>query len=867
MSDSPTNTTVSILDRTTPLGKRAFARMDANPLAGLTIADEHLARVLEGREALLEDGAMGTMLQAADLAADGVVPDLLNLTHPDQIQAIHAAYVAAGAEVVLTNTFGANAHKLGDRATVAEVFHAAVKNARAAQPRYVAGDIGPTGALLEPIGTLSFDEAYQLFAEQVRAIEAEYCDLIVIETMSDLREAKAALLAAKEHSSLPIFVTMTFEEDGRTFLGTPPEVAALTLSSLGASAIGVNCSCGPAEQIEVVKTLRQFSRVPVIARPNAGLPHMDGDTTSYDSDPESFAATMQQILDAGATIVGGCCGTTPDYSAALAQVIETDTSGLGCPEPLCGITSAQEAVWFEAGSPAIAVIGERINPTGKPKLKKALISGNLDYVIQQAVEQRDAGADVLDVNVGLPEIDEVAVLHQAVETLQASITLPLVIDSSDPAAIEHAVRSYAGKPLVNSVNGKQENLEAILPLVKHYGCAVIGLTLDEGGIPPTAEERLAIARRIVETAQTYGIPKQDVVIDCLTMAAATNQDEAIEILRAVKLVKEQLGVRTVLGVSNISFGLPQRMLVNSTFLAAAFGAGLDMPIVNPNSARYRDVINTYKIISGQDAGAASYLTFCATHEDPYEAGGQTGANNGAASPAGSPAAPGAAADKKTPGIPIPDVLADATAHIIELQELILAGRAEPIGALVEELLGSHQPLDLIDGVFIPTLDEVGVRFDKGTFFLPQLMASAEAVKAGFDVVKERMDSGDAGGSDRKIIVATVKGDIHDIGKNIVKMLLENYGYYVIDLGRDVAPETVLEAVEKDQVKLVGLSALMTTTVKSMEQTIELLHEKAPDVKIMVGGAVLTAEYAETIGADWYAKDAAESARIAEAFFA
>jgi 5-methyltetrahydrofolate--homocysteine methyltransferase len=712
--------------------------------------------------------------------------------------------------------------------------------------------------------------------------------LIVIETMSDLREAKAAVLAAKEHSTLPVLVTMTFEEDGRTFLGTPPEVAALTLSSLGASALGVNCSLGPAEMADTVEKLCAFSRCPVIVRPNAGLPHLENGQTVFDVAPEDFGKALQQLLPLGPSVLGGCCGTTPAFTAQIKALV--DQAGTTTPRnhtPLCGITSAQEAVWFEPDSHHIALIGERINPTGKPKLKDALRANNLDYLIEQAVEQRDAGADILDVNVGLPEINEPEVLSAAVQKLQSTVTLPLVIDSSDPVAIEQAIRGYAGKPLINSVNGKQENLDAILPLAKHYGCAVIGLTLDEGGIPPTAEARFEIAQRIVEEARHYGIPKQDIVIDCLTMAAATNQDEAIEILRAVSMVKEKLGVRTVLGVSNISFGLPQRMQINSTFLAAAFGAGLDMPIMNPNSERYRDVVNTYKIITGQDKGAAAYIEFCSNNEDPYDvvkngtvapagtiisgtgtAGtGTSSANsNAGAGKSGINTAGEHAASSQTP-VPIPESLSGVSGQVAELQNCILAGRSEPVGALTEELIKSCEPLDLIDGIFIPTLDEVGIRFDKGTFFLPQLMASAEAVKAGFDVVKAHMGNEATQSEDKPIILATVKGDIHDIGKNIVKMLLENYGYHVIDLGRDVAPEPVLEAVKEHHVGLVGLSALMTTTVKSMEQTIELLHTEAPEVKIMVGGAVLTPEYAKTIGADWYAKDAAESARIAESYFA
>lgn len=842
-----------------------------NPFEGLTIKDDHLLRVLQGAEFLVQDGAMGTMLQAAGLAGQGSVPDLLCLTNPEDITAIHAAYVQAGAEMVTTNTFGANAHKLGSAATVAEVYAAAADCARAAGARYVAGDIGPTGMLLEPMGTTTFQEAYDLFAEQVRAAASAGCDIIVFETMSDLREMKAAILAAKENCTLPIFATMTFEEDGRTFLGTPPEVAAITLSSLGAHAIGLNCSLGPAEMAGMARTLLDYARCPVIIRPNAGLPRMVGDETVFDITPEAFGQAMEEMIEAGASILGGCCGTNPQFIAKLSSLAQR----FGTPvarsfTPHCALTSAQEAVVFPSiESPRIAVIGERINPTGKPKLKDALRRGDLDYIIGQAVEQQSAGADVLDVNVGLPELDEPVVLEAAVQKLQASITLPLVIDSSDPEAIEAAVRTYAGKPLINSVNGKQSNMDAVLPLAKKYGCAVIGLTLDEDGIPSTAEARVAIARRIVEAAEAIGIPRQDVVIDCLTMAAATNQKEAVEILRALRLVKSELGVRTVLGVSNISFGLPQRMLMNSTFLSTAFGAGLDMPIINPNSARYRDVVLCHKVINGQDENAVAYIQHTTDHPDPYEAKAAPAAS-GQAETSNAQSAQGAGASEATqnsaPAVPIPESLASSAEDVRALQEYILTGRAEPVTALTEKLLASHDALEIIDGLFIPTLDEVGVRFEKGTFFLPQLMTSAEAVKAGFDVVKAHMGEAEQADASKGIILATVEGDIHDIGKNIVKMLLENYGYYVVDLGRDVPPARVVEAAKEHGITLVGLSALMTTTVKSMEKTIALLREEVPDAKVFVGGAVLTPEYAKQMGADFYAKDAAESARIAEGFF-
>lgn len=838
-------------------------RVPAVDLSGVRVKDEHLRRALLGEDYLIVDGAMGTQLQERGLADAGELPELLNFSHPDDIAAIHATYVAAGAEVITTNTFGANRLKLEGVASVADVYAAAAKCARAAGAPYVAGDIGPTGALLEPMGTMAFSEAYDVFAEQVDAVVAAGCDVVLIETMADLREAKAALLAAKEHCDLPIFVTMTFGEDGRTFLGTSPAVAAEVLSSMGAHAVGLNCSLGPAELLGAARDMAARVRCPLMVQPNAGLPHVEDGVTVFDVSPEDFADAMADMMDAGAGIIGGCCGTSPAYTRLLRRMADERRTPVARPyEPACVLCSAQEAVVLPVGVPRIAVIGERINPTGKPKLKAALRAGDLDYLVGEAVSQQECGADVLDVNVGLPELDEPAVLTAAVDKLAATVTLPLVIDSSDPVAVEAAVRGYAGKPLINSVNGKRENLDAVLPIVKKYGCAVIGLALDEDGIPPTAEGRYAVAERIVAETDRYGIPRTDVVIDCLTMACATNQSEALEILHAITMVKDRLGVRTVLGVSNISFGLPQRNMVNSTFLAAAFGCGLDMPILNPKAKRYVDTVNTFRVLNCQDAGAVDFIERYAEANDPYEA------------PAGAPVAgggenkPAASTNANECPIAIPDALADAADSVRDMVHLIMTGRKAPMGAATEALIANHDPLDVVNGVFVPALDVVGEKFDKGAFFLPQLMASAEAVKAGFDVVKAHVGDASASGEDAQTIaVATVKGDIHDIGKNIVKMLLENYGYRVIDLGRDVEPEEVVRVAREQQIRLVGLSALMTTTVRAMEETITLLHEQLPDCKVFVGGAVLTADYAEQIGADFYAKDAAESARVAERFFA
>lgn len=904
----------------------------------LTVTDAHLAEALAGRAYLLFDGGMGTLVQAAGLHAVHAVPDLLNLTHPEAIVAIQRQYVEAGADCITTNTFSANRLKLASTdATVAEVYAAAAANARAAGAPLVAGDIGPTGALLEPLGTLTFDEAFDIFSEQACAAEAAGCDLIVVETMADLLEAKAAVLAAVESTTLPVFATMTFGEDGRTFLGTTPAIAATTLSALGASAVGLNCSLGPTELAPLVGELAPHDRALVMAQPNAGLPRIQDGETVFDVGPNEFAQAMEAILDAGATVVGGCCGTTPDHIAALRALIDarplpavasvsvpahapvassvaavsagsassriawgeqSEPKGLSVPSvpnlrycPAFTVTSAQQMASLPEGEARIAVIGERINPTGKKKLKAALQAGDVDYLVAEAAAQQRAGADILDVNVGVPGLDEPTLLSQVTRTLQATVPLPLQLDSSDPVAIEAAARGYAGRPMVNSVNGKADNLAAVLPVVARYGCTVVGLTLDENGIPPTAEERLAIAERIVATAESYGIPREDVAIDCLVMAAATNQDEVREILRAVALVKERLGVRTVLGVSNVSFGLPARPLVNSTFLAAAFGAGLDMPILNPLNARYRDTVATFRILNGQDAGCRAFLEAYANTADPYEVaagistagvvGGSIPVGGDLGRPSSSKATPleeGGASPAPTEGvpagcpIPITETFADAADVVSHLAECVLEGRGTPVAAATEQLLETHDGLAVINDIFVPVLDVVGQKYDEGVFFLPQLMASAEAVKAGFDLIRDHAQAAASApgttnaAGDLAIIVATVQGDIHDIGKNIVKMLLENYGFTVIDLGRDVAPEAVLAAARDTRARLIGLSALMTTTVGAMERTIQLIHEQLPGTAVMVGGAVITQEFADQIGADFYAKDAAASTRVASAFF-
>ena len=816
----------------------------------LRVKDDYLQRVLDGEEFLVFDGAMGTQLQARGLAA-GELPELLCLTNPDEIADIHAAYVAAGADVATTNTFGANAEKLGDAATVEEIFSAAVACARASGVRYVAADIGPTGQLLEPMGTLPFDDAYELFARQARAATAAGADLFIVETMADLAEAKAALLAVVENSDLPVFVTMTFAEDGRTFLGTTPEVAAVTLSSLGADALGINCSLGPDALLPLVEQMLPWAKCPVMVQANAGLPRVEDGVTVFDVHPAEYCEAVAKMLDAGVTIVGGCCGTSPEYTAGeralLADRVPAprrvrDWFCVAGPQQLCSLRMGQ-----------VGVIGERINPTGKKKMKEALRSGNHDYVMGEAIAQTEAGAQILDVNAGLPEIDERATMVELVAELQGVSMLPLQIDASDPDVIEAAVRSYPGKALINSTNGKDEVLKAVLPIAKHYGCAVVGLTLDEEGIPATAEGRIAVAKKIVAATDAIGIPRQDVVVDCLCMAASTDQTAPRAILDAISGVKRELpGVRTVLGLSNISFGLPFRPLVNATFLSGAFAAGLDMAIMNPLVQRMMDVVNSWRVLSGEDESAQSYVANYVNRSDAAPGGAAAAGAGAAGAGSGDAAGPaaGAGASPQTPEE--------------EARALVLAGRKGPMPEVIGRVLEAHDVLYAINEVLIPALDEVGMRFEKGTFFLPQLMASAEAAKAGFNVLKEANAGaeGEAVPAKGKIVICTVHGDIHDIGKNIVRMLLENYGYDVVDLGRDVPPQTVVDAVVADHVELVGLSALMTSTVPAMAETIELLRAQAPWCKVIVGGAVLNPEYAQMVGADYYAKDATETARIA-----
>ena len=833
---------------------RAFASQATAPrsLTALRIADDDLLAVLNGDRHLLFDGGMGTMLQAAGLQA-GETPELLCLSDPDAVTQIHAAYVEAGCEVITTNTFGANALKLAGKATVREIYAAASACARAAGARYVAADIGPLGTLLRPLGTMGFDDAYGYFAEAVRAAAAAGCDLIVIETMTDLAEMKAAVLAAKENSDLPIFATMTFEPDGRTFLGTSPAIAATTLEALGVEALGINCSLGPAELRPFAQEMLAVTSKPVMVQANAGLPHVEDGRTVFDIEPDAYASAVAEMVADGVGIIGGCCGTDPRHIAALARVIENSSPRRRTAPVAFSTCSSQRLVALPDGGGRIAVIGERINPTGKKRLQAALRDDDLDYIVGQGISQQEQGADILDVNVGLPGIDEPRMVARAVEALQGATLLPLQIDSTDPAAIEAGVRSYAGKPIINSVNGKQDVLDAVLPIAAHYGCNLIGLALDERGIPATARERVDIARRIVEEAARYGIGRERILIDCLVMTASTNQAQVAEILSAVSTCRRELGVHCTLGVSNVSFGLPARELLNATFLASALGAGLDAPIMNPGSPRYMDTVRCFRVFNAEDEGCSAFIERYAAWGDPYKNPAGIDGRGGVGSAERSLVDPGA---DTAPGEPDD---AGALAH------LVLTGRKADVPDLVRALLADTDPMAIIDRMLIPALDDVGDRFDRGEFFLPQLMASAEAARAGFDAIRAAVPA-ESVADKGSIALATVKGDIHDIGKNIVKMLLENYGYRVYDLGRDVDPRAVLDAVRAHRIPLVGLSALMTTTVSSMEETIALLRQEAPGTKVFVGGAVLTPDYAREIGADFYAKDAAESARIAEQVF-
>lgn len=779
-----------------------------------------------GKEFILFDGAMGTMLQKAGLKS-GEIPETYNILHPEIIKEIHKNYIEAGSEIITTNTFQANELKLKNcKFSVEAIIESGVKAAKDAGAKYVALDVGPLGQLMEPMGTIKFEDAYNIFARQVLAGEKAGADLILIETLSDIYEAKAAVLAAKENSFLPVFCTLSFQEDGRTFVGTDPLTATVVLQSLGVDALGVNCSLGPKELMPVVYEILKYAKVPVIVQPNAGLPRIEGDKTVYDITPEEFAGYIKQMADKGVAVFGGCCGTNPDYIREVKRVLQDSFPVRTTPKKITCVCSGTKSIVLDGQT---TVIGERINPTGKKKLKEALKSGDMAYILSEAINQQEAGAQILDVNVGLPEIDEAEVMKKIVKEVQGIVNLPLQVDSSSAEAIESGVRVYNGKPIINSVNGKEESMKRIFPIVRKYGACVVGLTLDEKGIPATAEERFLVAQKIVKTAEKYGIPKEDIIIDCLVLTASAQQAEVMETLKAVTMVKDKLNVKTVLGVSNVSFGLPRREIINSAFLAGALAAGLDIAIINPLSEQIMATINAFRVLNNEDAEAKTFI----------ELYSDTGSSEG------------------------------SRIEVSEksLKELIIEGRKSEAAEKTREILKISSPLDVIEQFFIPALDIVGEKYEKGEFFLPQLIQSAEAVKSAFEIIKENMDGSDnASVSKGKIVLATVKGDIHDIGKNIAKMLLENYGYEVIDLGKDVDPKDILEAVKTNDVKLVGLSALMTTTVKSMEDTIKVLRQAETKCSVMVGGAVLNEEYARMVGAEYYARDARDGVKIANAIF-
>ncbi len=773
------------------------------------------------------DGAMGTVLQQKGLPPGGK-PELLNLTRPELLREVHRAYIDAGSRVIYANTFGASAPKLaGTGYTVDEVVSAAVavaKEAAAGTGVRVALDMGPLGELLEPLGTLPFERAYDYFKEAAVAGERAGADLAVIETMTDLYEAKAALLAVKENTALPALVTMSFEQNGRTFTGCTIASMARTLEGLGADAVGLNCSLGPDLLLPLVKELRANTRLPVIAKPNAGLP--DPATGAYGMGPEEFVRAMFPLVEAGASIVGGCCGTSPEYIRALAKALEGRAPAPGTYRGGGFVCSAMAPCFLDG----VRVIGERVNPTGKKRFQQALLENDLDYILDVAVQQEDAGADILDVNVGFPGVDEASMLPRVVKKLQSAVALPLQLDSSNPDALEAGLRVYNGKAAVNSVNGEGAVLDRVLPIVKKYGASVVGLCLDEGGIPPTAEGRVAIARRILDAALEHGIPAEDVWIDCLTLTVSAQQEQAGETLKAVRTVREELGLQVVLGVSNISFGLPSRGIVTQNFLIQAMGAGLTLPILNPNQREMMDAVAAFKVLSGEDGGCRGYIARFAN------------------------AAP---ADRPAPG----------PSASLTLEEAVIRGLEGDAGRLAKEALQTQDELSLVEQRLIPALDRVGADYEAGRAFLPQLLSAAQAAQAVFGVIKTSIaEKGGAPVKKGKFAIATVKGDIHDIGKNIVRTVMENYGYEAVDLGRDVPPETIVDAVREQGIKLVGLSALMTTTLPAMEETTRRLKALPDPPVVWVGGAVVTPEYAEKMGADYYARDARQSVEIARKVF-
>ena len=788
-----------------------------------------------GKELLYFDGGMGTLLQERGLQP-GELPETWNLLHAEEIREIHRKYIEAGSDIVLTNTFGANALKFHDDAySLEEIVNAAVGHVKAAAEQagngrriYTALDIGPTGKLLKPMGDLDFETAYEAYKEVMIYGEKAGADLIHIETMSDTYELKAAVLAAKENTSLPVFATAIFDERGKLLTGADvPSVVAL-LEGLRVDAFGINCGMGPEQMIPILEQITKYSSLPVIVKPNAGLPKQKNGQTYYDVSPEEFAEVMKKIVEMGAVVIGGCCGTTPDHIKAMADACRMIPIKPVEKKNFTMVSSYGQSVFLGTGS---KIIGERINPTGKKRFKQALKEHDLDYILREGITQQDNGAHILDVNVGLPDIDEPALMKEVVQELQSVTSLPLQIDTVDVEAMEGALRIYNGKAMVNSVSGKQESMDKVFPLIQKYGGVVIGLALDENGIPADAEGRVQVAKKIIAEAAKYGIEKKDIVIDALAMTISSEPEGAKITLETLRRLRDEVGVCTVLGVSNISFGLPSRPIVNSIFYTMAMQNGLSVGIINPGSEDMMKAWYAFHALMALDSNCEKYIARYAQQ-------------------------PGT-----TP------VQAAGGKHTMTLQSAIERGLKEEASSITAELAEQKDALDIINEELIPALNNVGEGFEKGTVFLPQLLMSAESAKSAFAVLKERMDqSGEVQEKKGKVILATVKGDIHDIGKNIVKVLLENYSFDVIDLGKDVPPEKVVETVLEQDVHLVGLSALMTTTVVSMEETIRQLREKAPDCLVMVGGAVLNQEYADMIGADFYGKDAMQSVHYAQKVF-
>lgn len=773
------------------------------------------------KEILVFDGAMGTQLQEAGLKA-GEIPECLNITHPELIQSIHQKYLNAGADFITTNTFGANALKMKDvNYSLKEIIEAAIDNAKAAQKNanrqnnsYIALDIGPIGQLLEPMGTLSFDQAYEIIKEQV-LLAKDKVDLVLLETMTDIYEVKAGVLAVKENSDLPVFVTMTYETNQRTLSGCDPVTMVNILEGLNVDALGINCSLGPVELTPIINEVLKTASLPVILQPNAGLPCLVAGKTCYNMDSDTFVAESIKHVKNGVRIIGGCCGTTPEFIAKLKKAIPAKPV-ITTPVKATRVSSGSKTVEF---GHHVVVCGERLNPTGKKKLKEALKQQRYDELVIEAIKQDQAKAHILDVNVGLPGIDEVATMKHVIKLLQEVISLPLQIDSSNAQAIEQACRYYNGKPLINSVNGKTETMEAIFPIVKKYGGVVIGLTLDENGIPPKAKDRLEIAKKIIKTAAKYGISKENIIIDCLVLTVSAQQKEVMETIKAVRMVKEELGVHTVLGVSNVSFGLPNRPLLNKTFLTMAMAAGLDLPIINPLDKELMDAIDAFNVLYNYDQDATIYI--------------QNQSNQ--------------------------TVTSIKNTTDFTLEDIIIRGLKDEVKTATKKQLETKDGLEIINNILIPALDKVGKQYENNTIFLPQLIQAAETSKIAFGVIKDTFKETTA--TKGPVIMATVHGDIHDIGKNIVKVVLESYGYKIIDLGKDVPPETVVDAFYQYHPKAIGLSALMTTTVASMEKTIAMLKKIDSMCPIFVGGAVLTADYAKEINADYYSKDAMDAVEL------